>query len=679
MSGTDFYLQKSLSELISLLEPGLVWIIDSDGNVVESSKAAKKILEDKSTIKDNKHKLLRLFKDFDETKKVFRSSFGLKDGISALFSASQIELNNKKFLIIKPVTPEVELDITPQSLVETEFGIYSWHFHLDENLFILSEEAAFKFLGKRVKNIDYQDFYTSLSIESLDRFSIAMEKAINLKQGFELEILIENPGGSTWVKFICKSALDNENGQWLTGLIKDSTSEQKEIKEKRDLNLWLDAGLNEVEVKSVEGSLLAKWGNSSSGRGSTYENGKRISTIYDFRNKPKFTVSSDIQSPTLIESNKNKEIEPKIQIDQKRIRKPSNLDSFHTKDEKFIAITKHLGISLDVQVSAIGIFDGSRFEWKAWWKSPNQHAMPVKKYGGEWLPELDWLVDVESENQKFPERYWWPQDMLPFQISKSYGEGWMIIAEPISKKETSFFAIKTNEPEQIKKKTNEVLQSLDALKGVEIDKYAVNEVEKLHAEIAEKDLLIKEINHRAKNNLAMAASLVKMEASYSESPNALFSLKQTQKRLEALASIHELMYKNPQSNEQVDMQKYLTQLIEGLVASFGNQNISLDLQVDSIEMPIKKASTIGLLVNELVSNAFKYAFSSIEKGVLKVDFLLKGDLIKLRVADNGPGIQVNEKSAESLGKILIEEFVKQLQGTLEIENSNGTIYLISFS
>jgi len=680
LTGKDVSLHNNLHELVSLFEPCSVWILNEEGKMVAATESAKKINPDFFLSKTSKHNIQTQFQDSKGIKTLFKSSMGLKDGITGLFSASKIDISGQKFSIIKPVNPATELQITPQSLIETEFGIYTWHFHLEANLFFFSEEASFKFLGKRIKNIDYQDFYTSLSIESLDRFSVAMENAINLGKAFELELLIENPAGNNWVKFICKSTLDSENGQWLTGLIKDYTKEKKEDREKHNLNLWMNSGLPPIEVKNTDGETIANWGKNQASRGTSFENGKRSSVIYDFRNKQKFTVVSDIQSPEPEKPNTTQDHKPEVKIPESETFDFENFvpDSLLSKNEQCIALTKYLGLSLDAKVSALGIFDGSHFEWKAWWKSPNKYATQVKRYGGEWLPELDWLVDVESENQKFPERYWWPQDMLPFEISKSFGDGWMLIAEPISKNETSVFAIQTNAPELIKKRTSVVLQSLDSLKVNGSPQKVENQLEKLQAELAHKDFLIKEMNHRAKNNLAIAASLVKMEAGFSNDPDALFSLKQTQKRLETLASIHELMYKTSNPNESVDIRTYLTQLIEGLVLSFGNQDIELQLQIDSLEIPMKQASTIGLLVNELVSNAFKYAFSATKKGILKVDFLQKGEMLKLRVSDNGPGIQINDKSKESLGKILIEEFVKQLQGNLEVDNSNGTTFFISF-
>lgn len=679
LTGDEISLHKTLEELVSLFEPYPVWILDESLNTAACSKAAKKINETFFNSNSNKHNIQALISGTDETKTNFRLKIGLKDEISGLYSASKITISGHKYTIVKPLNPPVDLQISSQNIIEAEFGIYTWQFNLESNLFYFSKEAADSLFGKKVKNLEYQDFYSALSIESLDRFSRAMEEAINLKKDFSIDLMIEKPGGNSWVNFICKSTLDNENGIWLTGLIKDCQKERTEEKAKRDLNLWLNSGLNKLEVKSSEGEIIGQWGNSNPDRGTTFLDGKRSSIIYDFRNKPKFSVVSEIQNQVETKSDskvKEEQEESKSEAISLPTLEISVPESNFSKEEKCVAITKQIGISIDAQVSALGIFDGSRFEWKAWWKSPNKYALPIKKYSGEWLPELDWLVDVEIENQKFPDRYWWPQDMLPFEIGKSFGEGWMLIAEPISQKETSVLAIKTNTPEEAKKHTGTILQSLDALKPIRSESKGENSVQKLQAEIQEKDLAIKEINHRAKNNLALAASMVKMEAGYSENPEALFSLKQTQKRLETLASIHELLYKNPNSKETVDIKEYLTQLLGGLVSSFGNQDIELELQIDSVEIPMKKACTIGLLVNELVCNSFKYAFEVGKKGLLRVDFLDKGDVFKMRVTDNGPGIKKNEK--DSLGKILIEEFVKQLEGNIEIDNSNGTTFFITF-
>ena len=85
-----------------------------------------------------------------------------------------------------------------------------------------------------------------------------------------------------------------------------------------------------------------------------------------------------------------------------------------------------------------------------------------------------------------------------------------------------------------------------------------------------------------------------------------------------------------------------------------------------------------MLVNEIVTNAFKHALGPKTKGIFKIDFLGKGDLIKLRISDNGPGMDNANSDDSSLGHLLIHEFVQQLNGNMEIINGPGTTYLITF-
>jgi len=203
-------------------------------------------------------------------------------------------------------------------------------------------------------------------------------------------------------------------------------------------------------------------------------------------------------------------------------------------------------------------------------------------------------------------------------------------------------------------------------------------IEKLKTEIVRREMLLKELNHRAKNNLALAAGMIKMQASYSEDKNTRQFLKQTQKRLETLATLHELMYLSPGTDGSVEIQTYLSELVTGLQSSFGNPEISLEIKVDSASINMRFANTIGLLVNEIVSNSFKHAFLPGKLGLLKVDFLSKGDYFKLRISDNGPGFEPAANTENtSLGNILIDEFVKQLNAEIEVNRNPGTTYLIS--
>lgn len=680
------------AEMLRPYERGIAWIFDHRGNNLAATPGLKKIPKTDLERVWPKHRFQIDSGDLGPKNTFIDFYFGLNHGLSGLFSCRKIQLENQVFFLLHKVNPQNELHLTNDQLIAEEFGIFSWQFHLESNRFFFSPEASKRFFNRLDSTIEYPDFYGSLSAESLHRFSEAMESAINFGKGFRLELMLEQTSKIQWISFSCQPTYDNTNSVWLTGLIKDLQNDKKDEIQKHHLDQWLNVGLSRLEVKDADGEILANWGKNLKGLNIKIENGKRTSTIYDFRNRPKFLISAETgTAETSVQKTETPEISSptNLQTDHDELLRvfPSQENSVPlpeilpidklNKEEKCVALTQWLGQSLDVQVSALGIFDGSRFEWKAWWKSPNRFALPVKRYSGEWLPELDWLVDVETDNQKFADRYWWPQDMLPFQISESFGEGWMLMAEPISARETSVFAIKTNDPEGIKEKTQHVLKSLDLLKDAPVlPKVAT--IDELQAELARKDMLIKEMNHRAKNNLALAASLVKMEAGFSDDINSTHILKQTQKRLETLASIHELMYLSPNVSGSVDIKEYLKQLTDGLLNSFGNPDIRLELHVDSVKMSMKTANTIGLLVNELISNAFKHAFSPGNQGILKIDFLVKGDTYKLRVSDNGPGFQPDHKAPTSLGNILIDEFVKQLHGTMDMDTTLGTTYLISF-
>lgn len=610
---------------------------------------------------------------------------GLQHPVNGLFSCRKIQQQNQAYFLIVKVNPQNDLRITRDQLMAEEFGIYAWHYHLESGRFFFSPEGSKKFFRRLDPQLEYADFYSSLAPESLQKFSEAMEGAINFRKGFRLELMLDKSPQYQWISFSCYFTEDGSNSPWLTGLIRDLDADRSENLRKQNIEQWLQVGVAHMEVKNPDGDVLAQWGSDFRSPHITVEGSRRKATIFDFRNRPKFEITTEIGAPDSPTEQNRLDSETKLEASDAPL--PGNNAGEESvepalpihrlnKDEKCVALTQWLGQSLDVQVSALGIFDGSRFEWKAWWKSPNRFAMPVKKYKGEWLPELDWLVEVETDNQKYNERHWWPQDLLPFQISESFGEGWMVLTEPISQKETSVFAIKTSDPQAIREKTQHVLKSLDLLKDAPIMP-SPDTVDNLKAELARKDMLIREMNHRAKNNLALAASLVKMEAGYSEDDQASKILRQTQKRLETLASIHELMYMSPDTKGSVNMKDYLGQIAKGLVLSFGNPELKLELHIDPVLLDMKTANTIGLLVNELISNSFKHAFRKDTPGILKVDFLDKEDFYKLRVSDNGPGINPGQNIPSSLGHVLIDEFVKQLQGTMEIISSPGTTYLIS--
>lgn len=678
---------QCLRALLDVSEPDYAWIVQADGKLIDATLRAKKIDIQSSFRFWLKHNTRKRLTDSRSEKLTFKSAAGLEEGLSGVFSASEVQFFSQSFYLIKPLSADSKSESGSALVSGTASEALSfWKWLPSEGVFEVTGLLKVRLENEGFLFTTYDDFLNLLSAESLQRFVPLMESALNFGKSFELEVFLYHPRQGKWIRMDGHSTY-KEGTHVLSGSMVDLSAEREAQKTKTQLDLWLNSGLSLFEVKDAEGQVIATWGSSSQSPQVQLEPHKRVTRLMDFRNRPKFTITAELGVASLHKS--ADEVQPPIAPKQdtaaldseaKENKLPKTLSSL-TSEERCVAVTQWLGQSLDAQVSALGVFDGSRFEWKAWWKSPNRYAMPVKKYTGEWLPELDWLLDVEQKDPKDLNSIWWPQDLLPFKIGKNHGDGWILLTEPLGNNMTSLLAIQTVDPESVKEKTRHVLQGLELLKADQPGSAGVtseNSSQVLEEEIRRRDLLLKEVNHRAKNNLSLAASLVKMEAGFSSNEEAISILKQTQHRLETLAGLHELMYKQPQSQEKIDASLYLNALLEGLVKGFGRKGLKTEFHVESVWLPVKTANTLGLLVNELVSNAFKHAFSDEKADLLKVDFLKKGNVFKLRVSDNGPGISMQGKDSDSLGHILIDEFVKQLDGEIEINSGNGTTYLISF-
>jgi two-component sensor histidine kinase len=599
---------------------------------------------------------------------------------SLLFSAVKIVLSDKTAFLVQQVNPEKEHLEYFQQLVGNQYGIFPWSFKLSENIFHVPAESSLLILGKKQSAVSYEDFYSAMLPETLRAFVAAMERAINLGEEFDLGLRFEHAPG-TIVLFSCFISRSPDGNLLLRGLLKKNEETAPAASRwDENMKLWLNSGLEKFTVTDETGALVAEFGRKRPQRGVEWKDGKRISRVYDFRNRPSFQVEADLGVPAIDKEAENQFGNPAFKSEEKESGTEKELEFLQIagEEEKYVGLTQWVGQSVHALVAAIGVFDGEIFQWKTWWKSPKAHSIHANAHSGEWIPETDWLIDLEINNQISPLRSWWKQEDLPFEIPSDFGIGWMIISEITGIRTTTILAVKTFDPQSVKEKTAHILHGLQFLQ--KSNQNLTKKDQNLQEEIRLKDLLIKEINHRAKNNLALAASLVKMEAGFSSDSDARNILKNTQKRLETLASLHEFLYRETANLDSIDMNIYLTTLVHGLVSSFGNSNLRLELQVDSVNLNVKRANTVGLLVNELVSNAFKHAFG-LEKnkeGLLKVDFLDKGEFIKLRVSDNGPGIDVASPQEDSLGNILIEEFSKQLNAKMEIDGTLGTTYLLEF-
>jgi len=197
--------------------------------------------------------------------------------------------------------------------------------------------------------------------------------------------------------------------------------------------------------------------------------------------------------------------------------------------------------------------------------------------------------------------------------------------------------------------------------------------------LTEKEWLLKEVHHRVKNNLHTVICLLESQAAYLEN-DALKAIESSQHRIYAMSLIHQKLYQ-AEDIKTVDMDVYLNEFASYLDDSFGNPgNIQLKTSVEPIKLSIVQAIPIGLIVNEAITNSFKYAFPGNRPGVIAVRLREAGDLTELSIIDNGVGLPIEkeDKNIDSLGMTLIEGLTGDLNGKLDIANDHGTIIKILF-
>jgi two-component sensor histidine kinase len=201
--------------------------------------------------------------------------------------------------------------------------------------------------------------------------------------------------------------------------------------------------------------------------------------------------------------------------------------------------------------------------------------------------------------------------------------------------------------------------------------------------LSEKESLLKEIHHRVKNNMQIISSLLRLQSGQSSHPDAKATLLDMQNRVRSMALIHEHLYRS-ENLAAVDLADYLKGLCQQLSRTFASPpgNIQLHLNLASIRLEIDRAIPCGLLVNELVSNAFKHAFPGGRSGEVRVELhaLTDGTGWQLRVADNGvglpPGFALDDLT--SLGLKLVSDLTRQLGARLEIGAGPGTVFEVEF-
>jgi len=204
----------------------------------------------------------------------------------------------------------------------------------------------------------------------------------------------------------------------------------------------------------------------------------------------------------------------------------------------------------------------------------------------------------------------------------------------------------------------------------------------LETSVKEKETLLKEIHHRVKNNLQIISSILSLQNTYVKDQGTKDVLRESINRIRSMSVIHETLYKS-NNFATINFSDYLLGLTEDIISTYkSNPNLKLEVISDlsDLKLDIRQAIPCGLIVNEIITNAVKYAFENVSHGEIYLRINYDHENVYFEIGDNGSGLPTdfNIEEAESLGLQLVHTLVEQLEGGLTIEIKKGTLFKIVF-
>ena len=226
-------------------------------------------------------------------------------------------------------------------------------------------------------------------------------------------------------------------------------------------------------------------------------------------------------------------------------------------------------------------------------------------------------------------------------------------------------------------------------KVVEVSGIAHNITEKKHVQqrmelsLKEKEILLKEVHHRVKNNMQVISSILNLQSSYVSDEYALTLLKESQNRIKTMAYIHESLYQN-KSFTSVNFSEYVHTLVKNIVQSYSAsaEKIKLALNVEKVTLSLDSSIPAGLIINELITNSIKHAFPGTRQGEIIFNLRTENNFVILELKDDGVGFAegVDFENSHSLGLQLVNTLIEQIEGKLKFKSTKnaGTEVLVTF-
>ncbi|GEM_PF-586413 len=192
--------------------------------------------------------------------------------------------------------------------------------------------------------------------------------------------------------------------------------------------------------------------------------------------------------------------------------------------------------------------------------------------------------------------------------------------------------------------------------------------------------LMRELNHRVKNNLQLINSLIDFQKVGNNHSQQSENLKQLQSRIFTVSRIHDLLDHGEMAEDDIQIDKFISQLAKDLVDFSGN-DIGLKLDIPPLEFQTRKLTYVGLILNELITNSIKYAFTEKQENkLITIRLINKDNLLKLTYCDNGMGLpEIDQRSSKSLGLNIISVLTEELEGTLEMKSEKGAVFNFLFN
>jgi PAS domain S-box-containing protein len=232
----------------------------------------------------------------------------------------------------------------------------------------------------------------------------------------------------------------------------------------------------------------------------------------------------------------------------------------------------------------------------------------------------------------------------------------------------------------IKDRNNNVIGFMGAARDITELKKTETQLKK---SLREKEVLLKEVYHRVKNNMQFINSLLHIQAKTIKDPLVTELFRESQNRVRMMSLIHEKLYQS-EDLTNINFTSYIRALTDQLISAYPSsaRNIDVRIHSENVYLSVDQAIPCGLIINELVSNTFKYAFGENEKGIVEISLSYEGGNGKFRlsVKDNGKGFpaEINFRETDSLGMVLINNLTEQLDGTIELVIDHGTEFIIKF-